>query len=47
MLHTKFQAPEPSGSEEDKFLIIFFYVSVWFKPRNLWNSAILDLGTTI
>ena len=24
MLHTEFQAPEPSGSEEEDFLIFFF-----------------------
>ena len=31
MLQTKFQASEPSGSEEDFF--IFFYVFPWFKSR--------------
>ena len=30
MLHTKFQAPKPSGSEEEDFLI-FFYVFLWFE----------------
>ena len=25
MLHTEFQASEPSGSEEDDFLIFFFF----------------------
>ena len=31
MLHTKFQASEPRGFEED--FSIFFYVFLWFKPR--------------
>ena len=31
MLHTKFQASKPSGSEEEDFLI-FFYAFVWFEP---------------
>ena len=31
MLHTKFQASKPSGSEEEDFLI-FFYVFLWFEP---------------
>ena len=31
MLHTKFQASKPSGSEEDDFLI-FFYAFLWFEP---------------
>ena len=46
MLHTKFQAPEPSDSEEEDFLI-FFYVFQWFKPKTLWPGAILDPGTFI
>ena len=31
MLHTKFQASKPSGSEEEDFLI-FFYAFLWFEP---------------
>ena len=31
MLHTKFQASKPSGSEEEDFLI-FFYVFIWLEP---------------
>ena len=30
MLHTKFQASKPSGSEEEDFLI-FFYVFLWLE----------------
>ena len=44
MLHTKFQASKPSGSEKENFLI-FFYVFIWFEPRTSWQGAILDLGT--
>ena len=43
MLHTKFQANEPSGSEEEDFCIVFFHF-LWFKPRNTWEGAILDSG---
>ena len=46
MLHTKFQASEPSGSEEEAFLI-FFYIFLWFEPRTPWRRAILDPGTFI
>ena len=28
MLHTEFQASEPSGSEEDDFLIFFIYIYI-------------------
>ena len=28
MLHTEFQASEPSGSEEEDFLIFFSYISM-------------------
>ena len=31
MLHTIFQASEPSGSEEEDFKV--FYVFSWFSPR--------------
>ena len=34
MLHTKFQASKPSGSEEEDFLK-FFYVFLWFEPSNI------------
>ena len=34
MLHIKFQASEPNGSEEEDFLI-FLYVFLWFEPRTL------------
>ena len=33
MLHTKFQASEPSGSEEEYFLLFFFFVFLWFESR--------------
>ena len=46
MLYTKFQASEPSGSEEEDFYI-FFYVFQWFKLKTLWPGAILDPGTFI
>ena len=32
MLHTKFQASQPSGSEEE-VILIFFYVFLLFKPK--------------
>ena len=32
MLHTKFQASKPSGSEKEDFCI-FFYVFLWLEPR--------------
>ena len=43
MLHTKFQASRPSGSEEEIFLI-FFYLFLWFEPttpdqRPSWTLA--------
>ena len=44
MLHTKFQASKPSGSEKENFLI-FFYVFIRFEPRTSWQGAILDPGT--
>ena len=46
MLHTKFQASNPSGSEEEDFLISF-NVSIWFEPRTAWREAILDPETFI
>ena len=33
MLHTQFQASEPSGSEEEDFFKIFF-VFLWLEPRS-------------
>ena len=45
MLHIKFQASEPSGSEEEDFLI-FFYVFLQFEARIPWQGAILDPGTS-
>ena len=47
MLYTQFQASKPSGSEEEDFFFIFFYVFQWFKPKTLWQGAILDPGTLI
>ena len=46
MLNTKFQASEPSGSEEENFFV-FSYVFLWFKPRIPWCGAILDPGTLV
>ena len=46
MLHIKFKASKPSGSEEEDFLI-FFYIFLWFEPRTPWRGAILDPGTFI
>ena len=45
MLHTKFQASEPRGSEED--FLMHFNAFLWFKPRTSWPGAILDPGTFI
>ena len=44
MLHIKFQASKPSGSEEEDFCI-YFYAFRWFTPRTPWPMAILDPGT--
>ena len=44
MLHTKFQAHEPSGSEEEKFLNIFLLI---FMVQIKDLVAILNPGTTI
>ena len=46
MLHTKFQASKPSGSEEEDFLI-FSYVFLLFEHRNPRRGAVLDPGTYI
>ena len=46
MLHIKFQASKPGGTEEEEFLI-FFYVFLWFEPRTSSRGAILDPGTFI
>ena len=45
MLHIKFQASKPSGSEED--FLIFFYVFLRFESRIPWQGAILDPGTSL
>ena len=47
MLHIIYQAPQPSGSEEDflKIYSMYFYGSN--KPRNPWDRAIVDPGATI
>ena len=44
MLHTKFQASKPSGSEVEDFFYIFLCISM---ARNYdpWPQAILDPGT--
>ena len=46
MLHTKFQASGPNGSEEEDFLI-YFYIFLWFEPRTPWRGAILDPGSLV
>ena len=46
MLHTKFQASKPSGSEEENFLTFFSMYSLWFEPRIPWQGAILDPWTS-
>ena len=46
MLHTKFQASKPYGSEEKDFLV-FFYVFLRYEPRTVWPGAILDPETFI
>ena len=43
MLHTKFQASEPSGSEEEDFLI-YFYAFLWFEPRTPSQRPSWTLG---
>ena len=43
-LQTKFQADETSDFEEEDFLIFFFYVFLWFKPRTPCHRTILDPG---
>ena len=42
----QFQASEPSDSEEEDFLNIF-YAFLWFGPRTLWPRTILDPGTIV
>ena len=41
MLHTEFQASEPSGSEEDDFLIFFY---IYFYDLNLGPQVQDHLG---
>ena len=50
MLYTKFQASEPSGSEEEDFLI-YFYAFLWFNLGPLardhlgpWDLGLNKLG---
>ena len=42
MLKIKFQASEPSGSEEGDFWIYFFYVFLLFEPGTPCPRVILD-----
>ena len=37
LLHTEFQASEPSGSEEEDFFM-FYYVFPWFEPDTPWRG---------
>ena len=41
MLHTEFQASEPSGSEKEDFLIFFLYIYI-FEARTPRCRTILD-----
>ena len=43
MLHTKFQASEPSGSEEEDLFSIFLCISM-IEPRTPWRKTILNPG---
>ena len=43
MLHTKFQASEPSGSGEEDFFI-YFYAFLWFEPRTPGQRPSSTLG---
>ena len=43
MLHTKFQASRPSGSEEED-LQIFIYVFLWLKPGTPGQRPSWTLG---
>ena len=43
MLHYKFQAFKPSGSEEGDFLIIF-YIFLWLEPRSPGQRPSWTLG---
>ena len=43
MLQIKFQASEPSGSEEEDFLI-FYYVFLWFELRTPWRGPSRTFG---
>ena len=47
MLHTKFQASEQSGSQEEDFFFYLFYVFLWFETRTLWPRANLVPGTFV
>ena len=45
MLHTKFQASKPCGSEED--FLIFFYVFLWLEPTTRSQRPSWTLGPTL
>ena len=45
MLHTKLEASEPSGSEEEFFFIIF-YVFLWFEPQTPGAVLSWTLGSS-
>ena len=47
MLNTEFQASKPSGSKEEDFFFIFFYVFLWFEPKTPWHRTILNPGIFI
>ena len=40
MLHTEFQASEPSGSEEEDFIIFFLYTGCLKKTWTFFETAI-------
>ena len=44
MLHTKFQASKPSGSEKD--FLISFYVFLLFEPKT-WHGPSSNLGPSL
>ena len=46
MLHTKFQASEQSGSEEEDFLM-YFYAFLWFERRTPGQRPSWTLGPSL
>ena len=46
MLHTQFQASEPSGSEEEDFLKIF-YVFLRLEPKSPGQRSSWTLGPSL